>query len=95
MYERKSKILTKKCILKKLQAILSTTKINLEDNMKRNRVWLIAVVLGIMLITSVFYVTSRNARVEYVNGRMVERNTDKPDDTNMAAFSFTHGKLYD
>lgn len=88
-------MLTEKCILKKLQAILRTTKINLEGNMKRNKVWLIAVVLGIMLITSVFYITSRNARVEYANGRMVERNIEQPDDTNIAAFSFTHGKLYD
>lgn len=62
--------------------------------MKRNRVWLIAVVLGIMLITSVFYMTSRNARVEYANGRMVQNSIDEQEDTNIAAFSFMHEKLY-
>ena len=40
--------------------------------MKGNRVWLFAIIIGIMIITTVCYITSvRNARTEFANGRVV------------------------
>lgn len=40
--------------------------------MMRNRGWLIAVILGIALMTTVCYFTiQRNTRTEYTNGRII------------------------
>ncbi len=42
--------------------------------MKKNRVWLIVIIAGVMLITTVCYIASvKNARTQYANGRIVER----------------------
>ena len=62
--------------------------------MKKNKVWLIAVVFGVMIITTVCYLaTLRNTRTEYANGRLVETTYEEEPDIGIAAFSFTHGKL--
>lgn len=46
--------------------------------MRRNRVWLVAIIFGVMLITTVCYITSvKNARTTYVNGRVVENPIEK------------------
>ena len=46
--------------------------------MRRNKVWLIAIIFGVMLITTVCYITSvKNARTTYVNGRVVENAIEK------------------
>lgn len=46
--------------------------------MRRNRVWLVAIIFGVMLITTVCYITSvKNARTTYVNGRVVENAIEK------------------
>ncbi len=40
--------------------------------MMRNRGWLIAVIIGIVLMTTVCYCTiQRNTRTEYTNGRII------------------------
>lgn len=62
--------------------------------MNKNKVWLIAIVFGLMIITTVCYLTSvRNTRVEYVNGRIVERAWNDEPDASMIAFSWNHKKL--
>jgi len=62
--------------------------------MKKNKVWLIAIVFGLMVITTVCYLASvRNTRTEYANGRVVERTFEEEPDVSMAAFKFSHGKL--
>lgn len=62
--------------------------------MKKNKVWLIAIIFGLMIITTVCYLTSvRNTRVEYANGRIVERTWEEEPDTSMVAFSWSHEKL--
>lgn len=62
--------------------------------MKKNKVWLIAVVFGLAVITTVCYLaTLRNTRTEYANGRVVERTYEEAPDAGIAAFSFSHGKL--
>lgn len=62
--------------------------------MKKNKVWLIAVVFCLMIITTVCYLASlRNTRTEYANGRVVERTYDEEPDIGIAAFSFSHDKL--
>ncbi len=49
--------------------------------MKKNKVWLIAVVFCLMIITTVCYLASlRNTRTEYANGRVVERTYDEEPD---------------
>ncbi len=62
--------------------------------MKKNKVWLIAIVFGLMIITTVCYLTSvRNTRVEYANGRIVERSWDEEPDASMVAFSWHNKRL--
>lgn len=62
--------------------------------MKKNKVWLIAVVFGLVVITTVYYLAAlRNTRTEYANGRIVERTYEEEPDVGIAAFSFSHGKL--
>ena len=46
--------------------------------MRRNKVWLIAIIFCVMRITTVCYITSiKNARSSYANGRVVENVIDK------------------
>lgn len=62
--------------------------------MKKNKVWLIAIAFGLMVITTVCYLTSvRNTRTEYANGRIVERSWYEEPDTSMVAFSWHNKKL--
>lgn len=45
--------------------------------MRRNKVWLIAIIFGIMVLTTVCYITStKNAGMSYANGRVVERENN-------------------
>ena len=62
--------------------------------MKKNKVWLIAIVFGLMIITTVCYLTTvRNTRVEYANGRIVEKIWEEESDVGMVAFNWNHKKL--
>lgn len=73
----KQKIISHTTVIMKLSHIFSVT-----DNitkifwrfvkMMRNRGWLIAVIIGIALMTTVCYFTiQRNTRTEYTNGRII------------------------
>lgn len=62
--------------------------------MKKNKVWLIAIVFCLMIITTVCYLASvRNTRTEYANGRVVERTLDEEPDSGIVAFNWSHEKL--
>lgn len=62
--------------------------------MKKNKVWLIAIVFGLMIITTVCYLTAvRNTRTEYANGRVVERYHEEEPDAGIVAFNWSHNKL--
>ncbi len=46
--------------------------------MRKNKVWLVAIIFGIMLVTTVCYITSvKNAKTSYANGRVVENTIDR------------------
>lgn len=61
--------------------------------MKKNKVWLIAIVFGLMIITTVCYLKAvRNTRIEYANGRIVEKIWEEEPDAGMVAFNWNHGK---
>ena len=62
--------------------------------MRKNKVWLIAIVFGLMIITTVCYLTAvRNTRTEYANGRVVERYHEEEPDAGIVAFNWSHNKL--
>lgn len=62
--------------------------------MKKNKVWLIAIVFTLMIITTVCYMASvRNTRAEYANGRIVERSWEEEPDASVVAFGWNRKKL--
>lgn len=61
--------------------------------MKKNYKWIVAIVLGVMLISTVYYFSFiKNAQAQYVNGRIVQVDDIEPEE-DVVAFSWYNEKL--
>lgn len=61
--------------------------------MKKNYKWIVAIVLGVMLISTVYYFSFiKNAQTQYVNGRIVQVD-DIETEEEVVAFSWHNEKL--